>query len=339
MNLRRTAFAIVAAIAPLGLNALAGAQAAQAPGTAGAAPTAAPQGTVARRVVVSIPPLRGIIEPLLPPGSTVEVLIPPGASEHGHEIAPAKLAALKKADIVFLVGMGLEPQVDKFLKANPAEAGKVRRELRVQALAGIEVEASGHDHEGHDHSGHDHAHHDHSGHDPHVWLDPYLVMKALPGLVKATAEGLPAEQAKDVAARGDVLLARLGKLDSLYRNSLATVKRKKVVVGHDAFSWLAKRYAFETVAVAGVCASEPTPGSIALAVKTVKDEKLPCVFSEPQLSSAAVKRVADRAGVPVRTLDPLGDGDYFKLMESNLDALLFALGGVRAAEKVEQPTK
>src|SRR5262245_43348822 len=70
------------------------------------------------RAVVSIAPLKGIVEPLLPPGSSVIVLVPVGVSEHDYEIPAAKLASLTKADLVVSVGLGLDSAVERFLDAN-----------------------------------------------------------------------------------------------------------------------------------------------------------------------------------------------------------------------------
>src|SRR5262249_16988006 len=83
--------------------------------TPAANPSASAPAAAPIHAAVSIAPLRGLIEPLLPPGSKVELLVPAGVSEHGYEIPPARLASMAKADLLVYVGMGMEPQIDKAL--------------------------------------------------------------------------------------------------------------------------------------------------------------------------------------------------------------------------------
>src|SRR5882757_8715144 len=68
------------------------------------------------RAVVTIPPLKGLIEPLLPPGTTVTVLMQPGRSEHGYEFTPADMAAMARADVFVYVGLGLEGRIEATLE-------------------------------------------------------------------------------------------------------------------------------------------------------------------------------------------------------------------------------
>ena len=77
------------------------------------------------RAVVTVAPLKGIIEPLLPPGSTLSVLMPPGRSEHGYEFTPSDIAALAKADLVVYVGLHLEPRVAAALREHPVQGREV----------------------------------------------------------------------------------------------------------------------------------------------------------------------------------------------------------------------
>jgi len=292
------------------------------------------------RVTVSIAPLKGLVERLVPEGTKVEVLIPPGASEHGFELSPARLATLQQSDVVVIVGMGLEPQIEKFLKANPRAN---RREIELAVAAGVEKEENEHDHtdpakpgDGHDHKDHkdgapnDHKHdhdHDHGAADPHIWLDPTLMTLAMPRLAKAIAASCDKAAAESVMERSNRLGDDLARLDETYKAVLSGVKHRQIVVAHDAYGWLAKRYNFETIAIAGLMAGEPTPGAIAKAIELVKENSLPVIFIEPQLSAAAAKKIAEATGAKTMILDPLGNGDYFKMMRSNLLALFEAMGG------------
>lgn len=282
------------------------------------------------KAVVSIPPLKGLVEPLLPPGSTVTVLIKTGASEHGFEPTAGQVGEVINADLLVWIG-GMEPAVDSLSKANPRPG---RTDVRLADALGIEVHEHHHEDHGAGHADqHDEDEHGGEG-DPHIWLDVQnaaLIVRAVEAKVVAarpsdTAGGHPAHW-KSVGVQTE-----LETLDREYRIGLEPAKTRTIVVGHDAYSRLAKRYNLTTVAISGLTASEPTAGDLQRAKEAVRANGLKAVFSEPQLNPAAAKSIADETGVEVLTLDPLGDGDYFKMMRANLAAIRKALG-------VDQPPK
>jgi len=327
-----------------------------APGTSSAA-TATPLS-----VVVTIAPLRIITERIVPPGSTIEQLIPNGVSEHGYEIPPGKLRLLSRADLLVQVGGGLEPQVDKALAAAPKPSTKpnaapgtaatparliVRLESLAQAGAG-----SDHDHD-HDHADHDdhaaspakappaatqpHVHTedcDHSGdNDPHWWLDPMQVEKLAAEIARQTLAALkprlsPAQYAAaetNINSRAQAVIADIRQLDADYTRALAGKAHRTLVVTHDAWGHLARRYNLTTVPLKGLTATEPTMASLKAASEAVTSKKLTTIFIEPQLSPAAAKRIADSTGARTALLDPLGTGDWFVMMRSNLAAIAASL--------------
>ena len=59
----------------------------------------------------------------------------------------------------------------------------------------------------------------------------------------------------------------------------------------------------------------------------IQEKNLSAIYREPQMSDAACRRVAEAVAgqtgreIKVLVLDPLGDGDWFKMMEQNLAAL------------------
>ena len=66
--------------------------------------------------MVSIPPLEGLVRPLLPADAEVKVLVPPGQTPHGFELAPSDVVTVANADVVVYVGLYLEPQLEKLLR-------------------------------------------------------------------------------------------------------------------------------------------------------------------------------------------------------------------------------
>ncbi len=284
------------------------------------------------RVVVTIPPLKGLIEPLLPEGSTVTVLMPPGRSEHNYEFTPADMAEVGRADIVLYVGLGLEPQVMGFLDSHRSE-----RRVDVCFAEAVGVHAEGVD-EHREGTERETAHrdeadeHNHGDTDPHVWLDPVLVQRALPRLADAVGRALALGAPADAKAKArlatslDALIAKVGAVDGDYRKQLGPLKGSKIVTHHAAFGRLVERYGLVIAEVIRMSeGAEPTPGRIASIVKAVESEGVKVIFVEPQFNGAVAERIARAAGVKVGVLDPLGDGDWFAMMKGNLEALVKGL--------------
>ncbi|MFG0326062.1 MAG: metal ABC transporter substrate-binding protein [Phycisphaerales bacterium JB037] len=288
------------------------------------------RGGAIERVVVTIEPLRGLIEPLLGEGAEVTVLMPPGRDAHGWSPTPSDLAAIGKADVVVLVGLGLEPGVESFLARH---AGEGRLVLSFGDLVGV----GGHDHD-HDHAhDHDHSHdHDHAhGTDPHVWLDPVLcarfVQRAgeeLASRVEAGGGEGSAVRATGILNRTSEVIGRLEAFDERCRSELGPFRGRKIVTHHASFGWFAERYGLEVAEVIRpIESAEPTPGQIERVVRALGGDGGGVIFAEPQWSGGEVRAIAEAAGAKVETLDPLGNGDWFAMMEGNLAALVRGLGG------------
>lgn len=275
------------------------------------------------RVVVTIEPLRGLIEPLLGEGAQVRVLMPPGRDAHGWNPTPSDLAEIGKADVVVMIGLGLEPGVESFLARH---GGEDRLVLSFGDLVGV----GGHDHD-HAHD-HDHSHNHAHGADPHVWLDPVLcarfVQRAGEELAsRAEAGGGEASRATAILNRASEVIGRLEAFDERCRAELAPFAGRKIVTHHASFGWFAERYGLEVAEVIRpIESAEPTPGQIERVVRALGGEG-GVIFAEPQWSGGEVRAIAEAAGAKVETLDPLGNGDWFAMMEGNLSALVRGLGG------------
>jgi zinc transport system substrate-binding protein len=299
------------------------------------------------KVVVTIAPLKGLVEPLLPEGSSVKVLMQPGKSEHGYEFTPADLAAVANADLVVYVGLGLDAKVEAARKKQGLQPW---RSICFADVVGVKAAA---EHDGEDTDDHDskggHDHHEHGpGYvDPHLWLDPVLVEKLVPVLessvhnavevsttggrgVGVDLEALHKESLRADAAAKD-LCDRIRAVDKEWTDRLAPLKGRSVVTHHNAFSRPAARYGFKVAAVIREFeTSDPSPGDIARVVEAIRKENVKTIFVEPQFNAAAAERIASTAGVRIGHLDPLGAGDWFKLMKTNLDALVNGLSDEQA---------
>lgn len=266
------------------------------------------------RVAVTIPPLAGLVEPMLPADAELATLVPAGVSVHTYQLSPEDVSLIAQADLIVGVGFGLEGGLDRALRRLDAE-----RVLRMSDLPGLPQyegdTAAQHDHD-HDHD-HGHDHH-HGGVDPHLWLDP----AAAAVLVRAVAERL----GPDADERAQALLAEIDAIDAAYRERLRPHAGRAIVTHHASFGRVARRYGLRVAEVlrAGD-AAEPTPGQVARVVAVMQTEDVGALFVEPQFSDRLARRVAEQAGARVLVLDPLGSGDWTGLMRANLEVLVEGL--------------
>lgn len=277
-------------------------------------------------VVVTIPPLVGIVKPLLPEGSELKLLMPPGRSEHGYEFTPSDLAAVAKADVLIYVGLGLEPRIEKEVKERPIASRAV---ICMSEALGIVVpphETPEHD-EAHE-DGHDHHH---GIVDQHLWLDPKLVESLVPKLaeaIKAAMErhGVGAEGRSRVDDAAAKLVKDVKGVDAMYCEKLAPLKGAAIVTHHNAFKRLADRYGLVIAeSIREFDNSDPTPKEIEEIVRTIRAKNVGAIFIEPNYNPKIAERIARATGVKIGKLDPLGDGDWFKMMRTNLDQLVLNL--------------
>jgi ABC-type Zn uptake system ZnuABC Zn-binding protein ZnuA len=133
-------------------------------------------------------------------------------------------------------------------------------------------------------------------------------------------------------------LRELDQLDEYVRTKLATIPagRRQLITTHDAFGYLASAYG---MTVAGFVvpnpAQEPSVDQVKRLSETIRNLKVPAVFTEPSLTQRAsvLTQVAHDQGVQVCSL--YGDAfdqkarTYVDMMRHNADELQRCLGGTR----------
>lgn len=281
------------------------------------------------RIATTLPPLEWIARGLAPEATPITTLLPPGASEHGYEPPPSRLAEFVRADVVLMVGLGLEPAADRALRASPRGGRSIVVFAEAAGVTGEMAES----HAGHDHAAPDHSHtHDASALDPHFWLDPPRMLAMIDATHDALARQLRRRGASDaeiesLASRREALRDAVGRVDGAYRERLAPFAGGALVTAHDSMSRLADRYGLRIVGVVHTHeGAEPTPGEIVRAAQGLRSATHRVILIEPQSGRSVAERLAAETGAPIATFDPLGSGDWESTMLSNLDALVEAFG-------------
>jgi zinc transport system substrate-binding protein len=270
-------------------------------------------------VAVSIFPVYDLVRRVAGPDADVTLLLPPGRNEHSFDPTPKDIETAARSKLGVMVGLGLDPWMEKLLKDAAPSARILKVGDRVPTLTIKEDPIGADEHDD------DHDHEGKGAPDPHVWLDPTRAQL----IVRAIAEELGRVDAAHALAyreRATTLDASLVALDKEAEARTKALPRKGFVTFHGSFGYFAERYKLSILAVI-----EPYPGSqptgeyVSKVLSVIKEKHVPALFSEPQLDPRPAKILADEAKVPLGVLDPVGGGPetdtYEKTIRFNLAQL------------------
>ena len=250
-------------------------------------------------------------------------LVGPDQDSHVYNITSGDIKKIRGAKLVLLNGLGLEAaDVQRAVKQSKVPFAEATK--GIQALKAEEGEHH-HDHEGH--------HHDHGEFDPHVWTDPVLMttyaQNVANALIQADPEGKTYYQQR--LGNYQVQLKKLHSDAQAAFNAVPAAKRK-VLTGHDAFSYMGKRYNIEFIAPQGVSSeAEPSAKQVASIIRQIKREGIKAVFTENIKDTRMVDRIAKETGVNVSGKlysDALGGAPantYIGMYRYNVKALTDAM--------------
>lgn len=264
-----------------------------------------------RSVVASFYAVAFAAERVAGPRAVVTDLTPPGGEAHDVELSFEQRAAIEDADVVLYLGeIGFQPQVEESVRD---ASGTV-----VSLTEGIELLEG-------------HAHEEEPALDAHLWLDPVLFQD----LIERTEEGLTEadpEGGQDYQNRAQALRDDVAELDRRYEQGLQGCETTEMIVSHEAFGYMARRYGLEQHGIAGLePEGEPTAAALQDAADLLRSEGALAVFYEASAEAERIARsVAADAGVaalPLHTLESRpASGDYLSVMEDNLESLREGLG-------------
>ena len=284
-------------------------------------------------IVVSIPPLASLIEPLVSPWGQVHCLLPVGSEPHDFQPTAYQMNAAADAKLLVVVGRRLD---DWAVKATRRANGQHVAPPLIRFADALspaspnttgspsDVAASSHDHGSHE----DIA----LSLNPHLWLDPVYCRQLLDYLLPALEKLAPDQTARDHTRQAKAQMdTQLDQLDQTYRSALSQVRRKDLVTFHNAFDLLANRYGLHVAAhlidIDLASDGQATSDDLIKLIQTIRQLKISVIYSEPQFPDQAVGVIARETGVQVLKLDPLGGpglpgyNTYFEMMASNLKIL------------------
>lgn len=282
-------------------------------------------GTV--KVAVAFYPIEEIVRAV--GGSTVSIvdLVPPGESAHDYEPTSQQITDLQSADIVFYLGSGFQPNVEKAIESLPSRVKRVDLLASVPLIA-VDSQLAGAD-------GQTDGAVLGNGKDPHVWLAP-ANMQLMTSEVQQSLAAISAADAATLASRATAYTAALAKLNAEFSTGLTHCMSDVIVTSHRAFGYLANAYGLRQIAISGISPTEePSAKTLEAVAQAAKANNVTTIFFEHNLPADLSKTIASEIGAVTAVLDPVeslskdqleANANYTSIMHQNLAALTQGLG-------------
>ena len=271
-------------------------------------------------IVVTIPVLKDLAEQV--GGSHVRVisLLSGYENEHTYSPKPSDLVAVRKARLLFEVGIGLEVWVFSLVK----NAGSAS--LRVVTTSkGIALLRDRPDRDGAAHAGEE----DERG-NPHVWMDPENAMTMMRHITEALIQVDPVH-ATEYRTNQASYLRKLDLLRGDLIDRIAHLADRRFIAHHPAWPYFARRFGFQIVGtIQPQSGSEPSALQLHGLITKIKKERIKVVVSEIQLSQRIPELLAKETGARVVVLTTLTGGlphteTYLDMLRYNVLQLANAL--------------
>lgn len=235
-------------------------------------------------------------------------LIAAGSDAHVYSPSPADAAALAKADLVIINGMGFEGWLERLIDSS---GYKGRVLTASQGITPLRI--------------HNHP-------DPHAWQDAANGKRYIINIRDGLSAADP-EHANSYHERAGLMLARLDRMDRWIRKQISAIapRSRKVITTHDAFGYYGKAYGITFIAPLGNnTENQAAAGEIARLVDQLRAQQVRAVFLENITDNRLIHQLeADTGAYIGGTLysDALSlpDGrapDYLALLAHNTSQLV-----------------
>jgi zinc/manganese transport system substrate-binding protein len=245
---------------------------------------------------------------------------------HFVEPKPSFLLLLRDADLLAVVGLGLEvgwlpPLLDQSRnnRIRPGSAGYLDLSRGVEILdrpAGPVDRSMGDVHP--------------QG-NPHYWLDPANAVRITIQIEQRLAQLRPAD-ASYFRSRLDRFKTRINEANKRWTAALAPFRGAKIVTYHNSWPNFARRYGLNVIGyVEPKPGVPPSPSHLFQLINLMKAQKIKVILMEPYFDVKTPRSVAERTGAKLVVIYPSVGGakkatdDYFQLFDTNIANVVKAL--------------
>lgn len=242
-----------------------------------------------RTLVVSIEPMRFLVESIAGDLFEVECMVPHGNSPETYEPLPDQLMSVAQSDAYFRVGpIGFE---QTWMERLSASAPTMQVLDMSEGISFIQEEAA--------HAGHHHA----GGREPHIWTSPRNVRLIAANVYQALCRLSPADSA-GFRQRWSHLDSLLIDTDCRIQKLLADSRGESFLIYHPTLSYFARDYGLHQLCVEER-GKEPSPSHLKRLIEEAGLQQVRVIFVQREFDTRHAEVVAKETGCRVVTIDPL----------------------------------
>jgi ABC-type Zn uptake system ZnuABC Zn-binding protein ZnuA len=273
-------------------------------------------------IVVTIPVLKDLAERVGSSHVRVTSLLSGYENEHTYSPKPSDLVAVRKARLLFQVGIGLEVWVASLVKN--AGSPSLRVVTTSQGIGLIRDRADSHA------GPHQANEKPEPRGNPHIWMDPENVAIMLRHITETLIAVDPAHAA-DFRNNQALYLRQLDQVRNELLNRVKALSDRRFVAHHPAWPYLARRFGFDIAATIQIqSGAEPSALQLQSLIEKIKKERIKVIVSEIQLSQKLPELLSKETKTRVVVLTTLPGGlpgteTYLDMLRYNVLQLVDAL--------------
>jgi len=277
------------------------------------------------QIVTTFPPLYAHAANLIDENDTLTNLVPPGSSVHFWQPKPSDVLAMEQADIIITNGLWLEEFLEDYLDTLEKKWVRIVNTSEWVEILEFEHEEEGEEEEGEEHNEEEHneEEHHHEWSDPHIRLDPSHATIQVWNILKALI-ALDPSQEKVYTDHASIYTNELSVMDIAIQQKITAQEIQPFIVFHDAYQYFLHAYNLEEQQVGLIQefhGDNPSQKQIAELIKTIQEQWVQTIYTEPQFNPSIVKRLEQETWVTAKEIDPIGSElskDWYIRMLNNL---------------------
>lgn len=222
----------------------------------------------------------------------VQQIVPQGIEVHDFQPSTTDIVKIKSADLVIYNDKNLETWVTSLVGRNGFEASQSTNKIKG---------------------------------DPHTWLSPKQAA-IMVGSIEAQLEKTYPEFKSQFKENADKYIKQLDDLDYQYTQKTQSAANKKFIVQHRAFSYLARDYGLQQIAIVGISPEEePSLKNLANLKNEMQKNKLNTVYFETNVSDKVAQTLIKATGAKLEVLNTAeaqeSKRDFLDILKDNLESL------------------
>nr|WP_319800593.1 metal ABC transporter substrate-binding protein [Luteolibacter flavescens] len=265
-----------------------------------------------KKVVTSFTIIADMAREVAGDAAEVESITKPGSEIHGYEPTPKDIVKAQTADLVLWNGMNLELWFEKFFE-NVKDVPSAVVTEGIEPMGISEGPYTGKP-------------------NPHAWMSPANAVIYVENIRKALVQMDPANEAI-YNTNAAAYVEKIKALDEPVRQKLASIPEEQrwLVSSEGAFSYLCANYGLKQLYLWPINAdAQGTPQQVQKVIDSVRENKIPVIFSESTVSDKPARQVSKETGARyggVLYVDSLTDESgpapsYLKLLEANSETIV-----------------